>query len=78
MHRVALLALLLFAPILHAATPAYTSEDVLIPMRDGLRLHAVVLRPAHAAPHADEGLPILLDRTPYGASSLTAADFVKR
>jgi putative CocE/NonD family hydrolase len=78
MHCVVLLALLLFSPILHAATAAYTGEDVLIPMRDGLRLHAVVLRPAHGAPHAGDALPILLDRTPYGASSLTAEDFVKR
>jgi putative CocE/NonD family hydrolase len=78
MPRLALLILLLFAPTLLAVTPTYVSEDVLIPMRDGLRLHAVVLRPAPGAPHAEEPLPILLSRTPYGASSLTPEEFVRR
>jgi putative CocE/NonD family hydrolase len=38
----------------------------MLPMRDGVRLHAVILRPAdlHDAPPA--GLPFLLARTPYG------------
>ncbi|HTY51139.1 MAG TPA: CocE/NonD family hydrolase [Steroidobacteraceae bacterium] len=40
----------------------YTRRDVDIPMRDGIRLHTVILIPkgAHRA-------PILLTRTPYGA-----------
>ena len=33
-------------------------------MRDGVRLHAVILRPAHIEP--GESLPFLLARTPYG------------
>jgi putative CocE/NonD family hydrolase len=78
MHRLAWLAFLFFVPSLFAATPGYYREDVMIPMRDGLRLHAVVLRPSVGSPHAGEPLPILLSRTPYGASSLTAEDFVKR
>jgi uncharacterized protein len=42
----------------------YTREEAMLPMRDGVRLHAVILRPTQT----DEGeqLPILLVRTPYG------------
>ena len=44
----------------------YTRRDVMIPMRDGVRLHTVILVPkgAHDA-------PILLTRTPYNATALT-------
>ena len=34
----------------------------MIPMRDGVKLHAVILRPADIA----TPLPILIERTPYG------------
>lgn len=40
----------------------YVRTEVMIPMRDGVKLHAVILKPSDiAAP-----LPILLQRTPYG------------
>jgi putative CocE/NonD family hydrolase len=42
---------------------AMTRIDTMIPMRDGTRLHTVVIAPV--APSAP--LPILLQRTPYGA-----------
>ena len=42
----------------------YTRTEAMIPMRDGVRLHAVILRPADAAP--DQTFPFLMDRTPYG------------
>ncbi len=45
----------------------YSRRDVMIPMRDGVRLHAVILVPKGAA-HA----PILLTRTPYNADQLTS------
>src|SRR5947209_6535437 len=45
----------------------YTRQDVMIPMRDGVKLHAVVIVPKGAR-HA----PILLTRTPYNASDLTS------
>ena len=45
----------------------YSKRDVMIPMRDGVRLHAVILVPK-GAKHA----PILLTRTPYGATALTS------
>ena len=45
----------------------YTRRDVMIPMRDGVKLHTVILIPkgAHDA-------PILLTRTPYDATALTS------
>jgi putative CocE/NonD family hydrolase len=42
----------------------YTRKDVMIPMRDGVKLHAVVIAPKTTAGPA----PILLSRTPYGAA----------
>jgi putative CocE/NonD family hydrolase len=45
----------------------YVKKDVMIPMRDGVKLHAVVLVPKGVT-HA----PILLTRTPYDASALTS------
>ncbi|HEX4019916.1 MAG TPA: CocE/NonD family hydrolase, partial [Acidobacteriaceae bacterium] len=44
----------------------YTRRDVMIPMRDGVKLHTVILIPK-GAKHAG----ILLTRTPYNATALT-------
>ncbi len=44
----------------------YTRREVMIPMRDGVKLHTVILVPKGA-----KGAPILLTRTPYDASALT-------
>ncbi len=41
----------------------YVKRDVMIPMRDGVRLHTVIVVPKGA-----HGAPILLTRTPYDAS----------
>jgi predicted acyl esterase len=45
----------------------YDRREVMIPMRDGVKLHTVILVP-HGAQHA----PMLLTRTPYNASELTS------
>ena len=45
----------------------YVRRDVMIPMRDGVKLHAVVLVPKGA-----KSAPILLTRTPYDATALTS------
>ncbi len=37
MKRAALLALLFFVPGLFAASPTYVRDEVMIPMRDGVR-----------------------------------------
>ncbi len=41
----------------------YVMRDVMVPMRDGVKLHTVILIPKGA-----HGLPMLLERTPYNAS----------
>jgi putative CocE/NonD family hydrolase len=45
----------------------YVRRDVMIPMRDGVKLHTVILVPKGA-----KGAPILLTRTPYNATELTS------
>ncbi|HEV8485831.1 MAG TPA: CocE/NonD family hydrolase [Blastocatellia bacterium] len=47
----------------------FTPTEVMIPMRDGVRLHTQVYAPTRAA----ERLPILLLRTPYGIGELNSA-----
>ncbi len=64
-------------PALPSETPAtftvaagsfdYVKRDVMIPMRDGVKLHTVILVPKGA-----RNAPILLTRTPYDASELTS------
>jgi predicted acyl esterase len=41
----------------------YVKRDVMIPMRDGVKLHTVIMIPKGA-----KGAPIILTRTPYNAS----------
>src|SRR5262249_19584900 len=45
----------------------YVKRDVMIPMRDGVKLHTVILVPRGA-----KAAPILLTRTPYDANALTS------
>jgi putative CocE/NonD family hydrolase len=45
----------------------YTRREVMIPMRDGVKLHTVILVPKGA-----RGAPILLTRTPYDANEQTS------
>jgi putative CocE/NonD family hydrolase len=64
-------------PALPSETPAnfepvtgsfdYIKRDVMIPMRDGVKLHTVILTPRGA-----RGAPILFTRTPYDATALTS------
>jgi putative CocE/NonD family hydrolase len=44
----------------------YSRREVMVPMRDGVRLHTVILVPKGA-----KDAPILLTRTPYDANALT-------
>jgi putative CocE/NonD family hydrolase len=60
-----ILILLLIAGSIHAQPstgPAFTFEEVMIPMRDGVHLQTVILVPTNQK----EPLPILFRRTPYG------------
>ena len=56
-----------FKPVLSSYD--YDRRDVMIPMRDGVSLHAVLIVP-HAVRHG----PIMLDRTPYGAKKMTSRE----
>jgi hypothetical protein len=47
----------------------YTREEIMIPVRDGVKLHTVILRPSDTT----EALPFLLTRTPYGVDGWTSA-----
>jgi hypothetical protein len=51
----------------------YQRSEAMIPMRDGVKLHVVILKPADiAAP-----LPFLIQRTPYGIDGTTRAWFFR-
>src|SRR5476649_1514533 len=56
---------------LKPATASFDHErrEVMIPMRDGVKLHTVILVPKSAA--KAKPAPILLTRTPYSADELT-------
>ncbi|HMF53321.1 MAG TPA: CocE/NonD family hydrolase, partial [Edaphobacter sp.] len=43
----------------------YTREEVMVRVRDGVKLHLVILRPK-GSEKTGEPLPILMERTPYG------------
>lgn len=49
------------APVPNHFRP-YSRQEAMIPMRDGVKLHAVILRPTDTA----QPLPFLMQRTPYG------------
>src|SRR5262245_4615291 len=46
----------------------YDATEVMVPMRDGVKLHTVICVPKNQS----EALPILMQRTPYGASPQVA------
>ena len=49
----------------------YQRSEVMIPMRDGIKLHTVILKPADiTAP-----LPFLIQRTPYGVDGTSKVSF---
>jgi hypothetical protein len=49
----------------------YQRTEVMIPMRDGIKLHAVILKPADIA----GPLPFLIQRTPYGVDGTSRGSF---
>src|SRR3977135_2925187 len=49
----------------------YMRREVMIPMRDGVKLHTVILVPKGALLNKGNA-PILLTRTPYNATELTS------
>jgi putative CocE/NonD family hydrolase len=51
----------------------YQRTDVMIPMRDGVKLHAVILKPTDIT----QPLPFLIHRTPYGVDGTTRSGFFR-
>src|ERR1700750_2665469 len=49
----------------------YERREVMIPMRDGVKLHTVIIVPKSVI-EAKQKAPILLTRTPYNATELTS------
>src|SRR5215469_5886441 len=45
----------------------YTRSEEMVPVRDGVKLHVVILRP-EGSEKSGEPLPFLLSRTPYGVA----------
>lgn len=62
-----------FAFAQQAGVGSYTKQTYMIPMRDGVKLFTVVLSPTSAK----EPLPILMERTPYGAQLPDKVDITK-
>jgi putative CocE/NonD family hydrolase len=50
--------------------PEYVRSEAMIPMRDGVTLHTVILRPV-GSDKSGEPLPFLMQRTPYGVDGAT-------
>jgi hypothetical protein len=58
-------------PPVHHLFHDYRRSEAMIPMRDGVKLHAVILKPADIA----ASLPFLIQRTPYGVGFNDRANF---
>ncbi len=50
----------------HIEFPEYTRSEAMIPMRDGVKLHVVIVAPKPGTKLAEKPQPIILERTPYG------------
>ncbi len=61
----------LTGPPVHHIFHNYQRSEVMIPMRDGVKLHTVILKPADM----NAPLPFLIQRTPYGANETNRESF---
>ena len=48
----------------------YVRQEVMVPMRDGVKLHTIIFRPKDSETGAP--LPFLMERTPYGVDNATS------
>jgi putative CocE/NonD family hydrolase len=60
-------------PAVHHVFPNYDRQEVMIPMRDGVKLHAIVLKPTDTP----GPLPFLMQRTPYGVDGTDRSSFIR-
>src|ERR1700759_3129790 len=51
-----------------AGSKEYTRSEAMVPMRDGVKLHVVILRPV-GSERAGSPLPFLMGRTRYGTAN---------
>jgi uncharacterized protein len=58
-----------------ASDEAYTRSEAMIPVRDGVELHTVILRPT-GSEKSGPPLPFLMQRTPYGVANASARSVV--
>ena len=58
-------------PAVHHAFHHYERREAMIPVRDGVKLHVVILTPTDI----QGPLPILIQRTPYGVDGASEASF---
>jgi putative CocE/NonD family hydrolase len=58
-------------PAVHHVFHDYQRTEEMVPMRDGVKLHLVILKPSDIA----TPLPFLMQRTPYGCSGTSRAMF---
>jgi len=65
------IAALVLSVSCHGQTPVYVRSEAMIPMRDGVKLHAVIVRPAGSDADGVTALPFLMERTPYGVDGYT-------
>jgi predicted acyl esterase len=63
------------------AAPEYSAMvselNVMVAMRDGVRLATDVHRPARNGRAVDEPLPVILERTPYGKGRASRSEIVR-
>jgi putative CocE/NonD family hydrolase len=75
MKKIVLLSFLIlaFTSTFAQTITGYNKQETMIPMRDGVRLNTVIFTPKEHT----EPLPILIQRTPYGASVSDGFDILK-
>ena len=54
----------------HQQYDVVVEKQVMVPMRDGVRLATDIYRPARAGKPVEERFPSILERTPYGKTGL--------
>ena len=64
--------LILLGLVAAAQAQEYVRSEAMVPMRDGVKLHAVIVRPAGSDADGAAALPFLMERTPYGVDGYTA------
>jgi len=53
------------------------SRNVMVPMRDGVRLATDIVRPEYAGDRAAEPLPVIIERTPYDKRGISRSEMSK-